>query len=501
MQPAAQAAIVAGGALAVYLMAKLTPNSQTTMTHDHSTQHPDASVVDAKMDENPLSLQQSQQNDEIDILEPIATEIESSYSPAPSSLAWQGIDLDLIQMITKETLSSELANSTENAKKKALEIGKFGFPSYSNLRFYDSYCSSINYCTKCPNWSGELLSKQDLEINEEVDRSKCPPFSECEGVPEKFRSSLIDYKRSGFSRGHLAPAGDHNSIQLNKDLTFKLSTNIVPQEMSMNGCDWLRIERFVKRLIISNDNDIEKCWVFSGPVFKPKFRSSDGERMYSKPVYVKKTYEEGEEDKGEMEKVIKTFNAPKDDIQDGRMKGKMRFDTIGKTMVHVPTHMYKVVLAERGKNKDMSDMSDTSDDEKDLYQLAAFMVENGPIHDILPLTDYLIDIDELESYVGLQFFPRLRYNKDVENVIKYGELCKNYNCEYDDDERSGGWRCLAIIKSAMDLEELETVWKQTCDRGFEKDWMKSMFGRAYYYRKKDLLRPIQKRINYFRQFQ
>ena len=479
MQPAAQAAIVAGCSVTAYLMAKLTP-SLPSRSIEHEQ---DVSKDEIKEISPPSKV--VQESPKIEALQTMETQTTNPWN-------MQSTDLALIELITKESLSSTLQNSSEIAKQKALEIGKFGFPSYDNLAFYDSYCSSTNYRTSCPNWSGEFISRQDLEINEEVDRSKCPPFSECEYVPEKFRSMLADYKRSGFSRGHLAPAGDHNSCQLNKDLTFQLSSNIVPQELSMNGCDWLRVERFVKSLVTSNDTDIQRCWIFSGPVYKPRLRGNDDTKMYSKPLYIKKECKEGEDDKGEMEKIVKTFNAPKC-AEDGRLKGTMRYNTIGKTMVHVPTHLYKVILAERGEVKE--------EDEVNKYQLAAFMVQNEAIHDILPLTDYLVDIDELEHYVGLQFFPRLRYNKDTENVIKYGDLCKNYNCEYDDDERVKGWRPLGIIKTAKDLDELERVWRETCDRGFEKDWMKSMMRRCYNYRKKDLIRPIQKRINYMRQFQ
>lgn len=456
MQQGAQAAIIAGGALAAYLMAKLTPPTNIMTTKEDL--------------QNEIVDQDINHVEEKEIKERGIDTVEDN-------------EHDLIELVTRDSLLDQLKISTENSKQKALEIGRFGFPSYDNLRFYDSYCSSINYRTSCPNWSGEFISKNDLNKCEEVDRDKCPDFSASENVPEKFRSELADYKRSGYSRGHLAPAGDHNSIQLHKDLTFQLSSNIVPQEMSMNGCDWLRVERFVKNIIMSNQTDIQRCWIFTGPVFKPTFKINDGKRMYSKPIYV-------ENENNEIEKVIKTYNAPKN-ANDGRIKGYVNYKTIGNTHVHVPTHLYKVILAERGETDDNDDNNDTNDDiEK--YQLCAFMMKNDAIHDKLPLTDYLIDIDELEHWTGLQFFPRLN---------KYGELCKNYDCKYDDDERSKGWRPLAIIKSCQDLDELETVWKNTQQIGFDKEWMKNYYGRQYYYRKKDLIKPIQKRIHYFRQFQ
>ena len=239
----------------------------------------------------------------------------------------------------------------------------------------------------------------------------------------------------------------------------------------------------------------------SGPVFKPTYKSNDGDRSYSKPILVRKKCEEGVdetiEDKVEMEEILKVFNAP-NTANDGRLRGKMQYDTIGKSKVHVPTHLYKVILAERAN-------CDDGNDEIAKHQLAAFMIPNEAIWEKKALTDYLIDIDELEHVVGMEFFPKLRHHNyeinDQQNAAKYGDLCLNYKCEYDYDERSSGWRPLAQLKSANSLDELQSVWDGVESKEWEKDWMKSMFKRAYYYRKKDLIRPIQKRINYMRHFE
>ena len=45
--------------------------------------------------------------------------------------------------------------------------------------------------------------------------------------------------------------------------TFLLSSNIVPQEMSMNGCDWLRLERWTRDLTKA----YEHVHVVSGPLW------------------------------------------------------------------------------------------------------------------------------------------------------------------------------------------------------------------------------------------
>merc|ERR1711884_875372 len=106
-----------------------------------------------------------------------------------------------------------------------------------------------------------------------------------------------------------------------------------------------------------------------------------------KPMMVKKKCEDGFDgivrDTGEMEEILKVFNPPRN-ATDGRLKGKMKYDTIGKSQVHVPTHLYKVILAERENYH-------AREDEMDQYQMACFMMPNEAIAKKKPLIDYLMD--------------------------------------------------------------------------------------------------------------
>ena len=45
-------------------------------------------------------------------------------------------------------------------------------------------------------------------------------FKEDNEVPERFRAKLKDYHKSGFDRGHLAPAADMNALQSSLDQSF-----------------------------------------------------------------------------------------------------------------------------------------------------------------------------------------------------------------------------------------------------------------------------------------
>ncbi len=66
-----------------------------------------------------------------------------------------------------------------------------------------------------------------MKRGEGVDRDKSR-FQEDESIPEKFRAKLLNYVKSGYDRGHMAPAADIRTTQKALDETFLL-TNIAPQ--------------------------------------------------------------------------------------------------------------------------------------------------------------------------------------------------------------------------------------------------------------------------------
>ena len=65
--------------------------------------------------------------------------------------------------------------------------------------------------------------------------------------------------------------------------------------------------------------------------------------------------------------------------------------------VAVPTHFYKVVLAET---------TDPKTSEKHLA-LSAFAMPNRPIDPSTPLTSFVVPLEFLEGVTGIQFFPNI----------------------------------------------------------------------------------------------
>ena len=81
-------------------------------------------------------------------------------------------------------------------------------------------------------------------------------------VVETGSADPIDYKRSGYDRGHLCPAGDMTLSQEAMSETFFMS-NMSPQVPSFNRGIWKKLEEQVR---IWGAREV--IWVVTGPVFK-----------------------------------------------------------------------------------------------------------------------------------------------------------------------------------------------------------------------------------------
>ncbi|SFM68413.1 DNA/RNA non-specific endonuclease [Methylobacterium pseudosasicola] len=98
--------------------------------------------------------------------------------------------------------------------------------------------------TRTPLYAAEHLTRASVADARTVARDDS--FHEETRLPDAERASLEDYVRSGFDRGHLAPAGDMPTLSAQAE-SFSLA-NIVPQNRVLNRGLWADIEEGARRL-------------------------------------------------------------------------------------------------------------------------------------------------------------------------------------------------------------------------------------------------------------
>jgi DNA/RNA endonuclease G (NUC1) len=104
------------------------------------------------------------------------------------------------------------------------------------------------------------LGENDCPEPASVPRSNL--FKGDPSLPPNFNKVIkADYVNSGYSRGHLAPAGDRSRTTKDDEATFYM-TNMLPQKQNMNNGMWKRMEEFERRLIANNHNN--ELYVFAG---------------------------------------------------------------------------------------------------------------------------------------------------------------------------------------------------------------------------------------------
>lgn len=251
---------------------------------------------------------------------------------------------------------------------------EYGFPGPVNdIAHRSALVSSYDRRTRNPHWVVEHITPASLAMRE-GDR-KHSHFAEDDAVPPQFRALLKDYHRSGYDRGHQVPAADAKWSQKAMNDTFYLS-NMCPQVgEGFNRDYWAHFEDFCRRLTVQYPS----VRIVTGPLYLPK----------------------------------------KDPID---KKWYVRYEMIGSPpSVAVPTHFYKVILAEDGRTGGN-------------VSIGAFVLPNAPISNDRPITDFEVPVEAVERASGLEFANKLP-------VHRRRRLCTDTTCaliikEYADRQKS-----------------------------------------------------------------
>ncbi len=104
------------------------------------------------------------------------------------------------------------------------------------------YTTSYNNTWLIPNWVAYDLTA--AEVKGDVPRQQgFTPDPQVKGAT----AVHDDYTRSGYSRGHMAPAADMRWSKQAMEESFYLS-NVCPQKAELNAGSWEKVERMARRL-------------------------------------------------------------------------------------------------------------------------------------------------------------------------------------------------------------------------------------------------------------
>ena len=115
---------------------------------------------------------------------------------------------------------------------------------------YSAFAVLHSGITRTPLWAAEHLTRKGLDAAVATERKDT--FHEEPRLPPDERADLDDYARSGFDRGHLAPAADMPDEQAQHE-SFSLA-NMIPQDPQSNRGLWSGIESAVRGLARNREN-------------------------------------------------------------------------------------------------------------------------------------------------------------------------------------------------------------------------------------------------------
>lgn len=265
-----------------------------------------------------------------------------------------------IDMLLAELQSKIVGNVA--AQKFLFKAARFGLPSSDNLKFSNNYIISYDNRLKHPVWSLEHLTDSLMRVfNVPRDRHT---FYVDMTFHEYFRSADTDYRFTGFDRGHLVPACDNVANARWVEQSYYLS-NIVPMAPNTNRGPWARLESYVTHVARHSKN----MYIVTGTLYLAPSRRF------------------------------------------GRPQQHLSYRVLGRNRVSVPTHMYKVFVAESHVGP--------------LIMQAFLMPNDDRIGRYVHLKEFIIDVDKklssIEEAAGFKIFDALDKATAIKpNTLLYG---------------------------------------------------------------------------------
>jgi endonuclease G, mitochondrial len=127
-------------------------------------------------------------------------------------------------------------------------------------------------------WVAYKLKREDLEKPKNKRKNNFRPDPKV----ATFSAHPKDYYKSGYDRGHLAPAGDFSWSVTAMDETFYMS-NMSPQHPGLNRGIWKDLEEKIREWA-KRDSEL---YIITGPVLKPGLKSIGKNKVSVPEIYYK----------------------------------------------------------------------------------------------------------------------------------------------------------------------------------------------------------------------
>ena len=135
-----------------------------------------------------------------------------------------------------------------------LSLNDWNHPYITKSVRYSNYTAVLNCQKKIPYYVFYNLYQSNFEPAGAKRKNKWKNY-----VPEEIKAvcggdyaTTRDYVKSGWDRGHLAPAGDFKANQFNENSTFSFA-NAAPQNRSLNRGHWDKLENFERQSAIQHN--------------------------------------------------------------------------------------------------------------------------------------------------------------------------------------------------------------------------------------------------------
>lgn len=165
---------------------------------------------------------------------------------------------DMVQPVTAGNLEIPLLNNSDQIVK------------------HTAYTLQYSELNEQPDWVAYYLTKDRLHGNAQ----RTDDFKE-DPLVASGSAQLSDYKRTGYDRGHMAPAADFSWSQTAMSECFYLS-NMSPQLHSFNAGIWETLENQVRTWA---DADRDTLFIVTGPILKDCLPAVGAHNKLTVPEY------------------------------------------------------------------------------------------------------------------------------------------------------------------------------------------------------------------------